>query len=134
MKKQTKKQVIFKIQKHDRYGLDFKHHLPFLSFLKPSERKELWENTYNIVLDNLRKLKLESSETDSPRVGNSNELEYWLELVRVPETDSNAIERGVEAKYNLVFAFGGSNRNENITEKEGYENAIEDISKLLRLI
>ena len=134
MKKETKKKVIFKIQKHDRYGLDFKHYLPFLSFLNPAERKELWEGTYHIVLDNLRKLTLEASETKPARVGDTDELEYWLELTRVPETDSQAIAKGIKARYNLVFAFGGSTRNEHISEKQGYENAMKDIETLLKLL
>lgn len=134
MKKQARKQVIFEIQKHDRYGLDFKHHLPFLSFLNPAERKELWKGTYHIVLDNLRQLEMDASDTKPARVGDTNELEYWLELTRVPETDSQAIAKGIQARYNLVFAFGGSTRNVNISEKQGYENAMKDIEILLKLI
>lgn len=134
MKKEAKKKVIFEIQKHDRYGLDFKHNLPFLSFLNPAERRDLWKGTYHIVLDNLRQLKMSASDTEPARVGDTDELEYWLELTRVPETDSQAIAKGINARYNLVFAFGGSTRNEYISEKQGYKNAMKDIETLLEIM
>lgn len=119
------RRTLLEVMKHDTKGLVVKHHIPVKDFSKRKEQKEL---AYIKTLESLKRLRDDAeSRKTSPRQMTLENYEYSLKLIEMKVYNQEKIEQGILYEYGLLFHFGSSYRNEHLTMKQGYKNAIHDI-------
>lgn len=122
------RRTVLEVMKHDTKGLIVKHHIPVKNLFN---RKELKELAYRKTLESLKRLRDDAgSRKKSPRQMALENYEYSMRLIQMKVYNDEKIEQGIFFEYGLLFHFGSSYRNEHLTMKQGYENAIHDIELL----